>query len=158
MRKRYIAAALAFLLVGSVGAHADFDVLPRGASAIIATLLKTANSWTAGQAVTPTVGGTQSAGGTYTPDFSVSNSVTLIFGAGNLTIANPNNIKAGQSYIIDLTQDGTGSRTVTWGPDFKWQAAAAPTLSTAANAEDVISCWAATISKLICTLAVKGAG
>jgi len=113
-----------------------------------------ANAFTAGQSVTPTAGGTQSAGGTYTPNFGTSNSVTLTFGAGNLTIANPTNIAAGQAYVIALTQDATGSRTVTWGADYKWAGGTAPTLSTAANAKDVISCWTDTASTVNCTLAV----
>jgi hypothetical protein len=114
-------------------------------------------SFTKGQAVTPTTGGTQSAGGTLTPDFSLANSVTATFGAGNLTIANPTNVKAGQQYVLSLTQDGTGSRTVTWGANYKWQGGTAPTLSTAASAKDIISCWADTTTTINCTLAVKGA-
>lgn len=114
-------------------------------------------AWTKGQAVTPTVGGAQAAGGTLTPDFSLSNAITATFGAGNLTIANPTNVKVGQSYVIALTQDGVGSRTVTWGANYKWASATAPTLSTAASAKDVISCWADTTTTINCTLAVKGA-
>jgi hypothetical protein len=122
-----------------------------------AARLSVSQSFTAGQAVTPTAGGTQSAGGTLTPNFALSNSVTATFGAGNLTIANPTNVKAGQQYVIALTQDGTGSRTVTWGTNYKWQGGTAPTLSTAANAKDIISCWADTTTTINCTLAVKGA-
>ena len=122
-----------------------------------AVALNVSQSWTAGQAVTPTTGGTQSAGGTFTPDFSTSNSVTLTFGAGNLTIANPTNIKAGESYVIALTQDGVGSRTVTWGANFKWAGGTAPTLSTTASAKDIISCWTDTTTTINCVLAVKGA-
>lgn len=99
-----------------------------------------------------TVGGTQSAGGTYTPNFQTSCSVTLTFGAGNLTIANPTNLTAGHTYQIALTQDATGSRTVTWGGDFKWAGGTAPTLSTAAADTDIISCWASTATTLDCTL------
>jgi hypothetical protein len=121
------------------------------------SFLNVNQSFTKGQAVTPTTGGTQSAGGTLTPDFSLSNSVTATFGAGNLTIANPTNVKAGQQYVLALTQDGTGSRTVTWGANYKWQGGTAPTLSTAASAKDVISCWADTTTTINCTLAVKGA-
>jgi hypothetical protein len=126
-------------------------------SGVGGALLSGNNAWTAGQAVTPTTGGTQSPAGTFTPDFSLSNSVTLTFGAGNLTIANPTGVKAGQSYVIALTQDATGSRTVTWGTNYKWAGGTAPTLSTAASAKDIISCWADTTTTINCTLAVKGA-
>lgn len=103
------------------------------------------------------VGGTQSSGGTYTPNFNSGNSVTLTFGAGNLTVANPTNITAGFNYIIGLTQDAVGGRTVTWGSDFKWGGGVAPTLSTAAAAKDILSCWADTSSTLECTLAIVNA-
>jgi hypothetical protein len=117
-------------------------------------------AWTAGQAVTPdtaTQCGTQSAAGTMTPNFALSNSCVATFGAGNLTIANPTNVKAGQTWILSLTQDGTGSRTVTWGSQYKWAGGTAPTLSTAASAKDVISCFSDTTTTHNCTLAVKGA-
>jgi len=126
-----------------------------------ATLAKlaTSQSFTAGQAVTPTAGGTQTAGGTLTPDFSTSNSVTATFGAGNLTVANATNVKAGQTYVFVLTQDATGSRTVTWGANYKCQGgcATALALSTAAGAKDLISCFADTTTTLNCLLAIKGA-
>ncbi len=38
-----------------------------------------------------------------------------------------------------LTQDGTGSRTVTWFANIKWAAATVPTLSTAADKTDVFT-------------------
>lgn len=41
--------------------------------------------------------------------------------------------------LLMLTQDGTGSRTVTWPSGVKWVGAAAPTLSTAAGATDIVS-------------------
>ncbi len=114
--------------------------------------------WIKGQAVTPTAGGTQSPAGTLTPDFSASNSITATFGAGNLTIANPTNVKVGQSYMIVLTQDSVGSRTITaWGGNYKWAGGTAPTLSTNGNAKDVIACFADTTATINCALAVKGA-
>lgn len=41
--------------------------------------------------------------------------------------------------ILKLTQDGTGSRIVTWPAACKWPGGTAPTLSTAANAVDIVS-------------------
>lgn len=117
-----------------------------------AALLGTNQSYTKGQAVTPTAAGTQSAAGTLTPDFSASNSTTFTFGAGNLTIANPTNVKAGQTYQFKATQDGTGSRTIAWGTNYKWAGGSAPTLSTAAGKSDIISCWADTTTTINCTL------
>lgn len=42
------------------------------------------------------------------------------------------------SFGLYLTQDATGSRTVTWPASVKWAGGTAPTLSTAANAIDVL--------------------
>ena len=55
---------------------------------------------------------------TVTPDQDVAE--THIIGAltGNITIANPTFPSRGQTLRIIFTQDGTGSRTVTWGGDF----------------------------------------
>lgn len=52
------------------------------------------------------------------------------------TFANP---QAGACYILELQQDGTGSRTVTWsGATIVWADAVTPTLTTTANRKDVI--------------------
>lgn len=45
---------------------------------------------------------------------------------------------AGTSLALALTQDGTGSRTVTWPSNVKWPGGTAPTLSTAAGAVDYL--------------------
>jgi hypothetical protein len=60
---------------------------------------------------------------------------------GNYTIANPTNLVDGGTYILEIVQDGVGSRTVSWGANYKWlnSGGAAPTLSTTAGAVDIIS-------------------
>ena len=58
---------------------------------------------------------------------------------GNSVLENPINAKAGQTGSIYLTQDATGSRTVTFGTAWYWAGGVAPTLSTTANAVDVIN-------------------
>lgn len=57
---------------------------------------------------------------------------------GNRTISNPTNTKVGQKGRLIIQQDATGSRTVTWGANFKFANGSAPVLSTAANAVDVL--------------------
>jgi len=74
-------------------------------------------------------------GATITPDFATANNFTVTLG-GNRTIANPTNLTAGQSGSIFLVQDGTGSRTASWGSYWDFAGAAAPTLTTDANAVD----------------------
>lgn len=48
-------------------------------------------------------------------------------------------VAAGKSFLVRLTQDATGSRTATWPATVKWPGGLAPTLSTAAGKQDVIS-------------------
>lgn len=46
---------------------------------------------------------------------------------------------AGKSFTLLLTQDATGSRTVTWPASVKWASATAPTLSTGAGKKDLLA-------------------
>ena len=57
---------------------------------------------------------------------------------GNRTLSNPTNLRVG-TYMLIVKQDATGSRTLTWGTAYKFPAGAKPTLTTSANAIDVIS-------------------
>ena len=72
-------------------------------------------------------------------------SVTL---AGNRTLANPTNTVAGHSGSIFITQDGTGSRTLAYGANFKFVGGTAPTLSTTAAAVDRIDYVVAAATKI----------
>lgn len=58
---------------------------------------------------------------------------------GNRTMAAPSNLNAGQTYILRVIQDVNGSRTITWNAVFTWASGNAPTLSTAANAIDLVT-------------------
>ena len=96
-------------------------------------------TWTAAAPVT------LADGATITPDFGAGINFVVTLG-GNRTLANPTNVKPGQAGIILVKQDGTGSRTLTWGSHFKWPSATAPTLSTTASRVDKIFYWAETSS------------
>jgi len=72
-------------------------------------------------------------------------SVTL---AGNRTLANPTNTVAGQSGSIFITQDGTGSRTLAMGTNFKFAGGTAPVLSTAASSIDRLDYVVAAATKI----------
>ena len=76
-------------------------------------------------------------GATITPDFSAANNFSVTLG-GNRTLANPTNQTAGQSGVIVITQDATGSRTLAYGTYWKFPSGTAPTLTTTANAVDVL--------------------
>ena len=77
-------------------------------------------------------------GATITPDFNVTNNFQVTL-AGNRTLANPTNQTAGQSGIIRIVQDATGSRTLAYGSNWKFSNGAAPVLTTTANAVDILA-------------------
>ena len=97
-------------------------------------LLATAQNWTAGQRGEITA---LTSAATVTPDMADSNHFSCTM-AHNITFANPSNLTAGQTGSIFLTQDGTGSRTASWGGYWDWAAGTAPTLTTTAAAVDRI--------------------
>ena len=90
-----------------------------GAGAVGSTLTDTSNS------------------GSIVLDFDTYQNFVLT-ATGNITLANPSTESAGQSGIIILIQDGTGSRTLSLGTDYETAGGAGLTISTAANAVDVI--------------------
>ena len=57
---------------------------------------------------------------------------------GNRTL-NFTNAKPGASYILQVVQDGTGSRTLTWDANIEWAGGVAPTLSAGAGADDIFT-------------------
>ena len=91
-----------------------------GAGAVGSTLTDTSNS------------------GSITLDFDTYQNFVLT-ATGNITLANPSTESVGQSGIIVLIQDGTGSRTLSLGTDYETAAAAGLTISTAASAASVIA-------------------
>lgn len=77
-------------------------------------------------------------GATITPNFATSNHFTVTLG-GNRTLANPSNLVAGQSGVIFVLQDATGSRTLSYGSSWDFTGGTAPTLSTGASAVDLLA-------------------
>ena len=75
--------------------------------------------------------------GTVDLDFAVNTNFVLTL-TGNITSLTASNEVAGQSGIIVCIQDGTGSRTLSLHGDYETAGGSGITLSTAANAVDVI--------------------
>lgn len=73
--------------------------------------------------------------GTVTLDMSLAN-FTSFTATGNITLANPSNLVAGQSGLIQMTQDGTGGRTLSLGSQWKFAGGVAPTATATASAVD----------------------
>ena len=93
--------------------------------------------------------------GTITLNFATANnfSLTLNDNASN-TLDTPTNLTAGQSGVIYITQDGTGSRTLSYHTNWDFAGGTVPTLSTAANAVDVL-CYAVRTTGSIAATLIK---
>ena len=85
--------------------------------------------------------------GTPIVSLSAATSVALDLSSGNdfgitlgnaTTLVNPTNAKIGQTGTIAVKQDGTGSRTLSYGDAYNFASGTAPTLSTAAAATDIL--------------------
>jgi hypothetical protein len=94
-------------------------------------LLETGSVWGAVGEITLTDSATISVN---IADF-INAKVTL---GGNRTLGNPFNTKAGHTGYIRIIQDATGSRTLSFGANWKFAGGVAPVLSTAANAVDML--------------------
>lgn len=70
------------------------------------------------------------------------------------SLNNPSNFKTGQSGLIVITQDGTGSRTLSYGSQWKFPGGA-PVLSTSAGAVDVLSYYVFSTGSLILATLTK---
>lgn len=86
----------------------------------------------------------------YTPTQTLTDGVTISWDAlqsaaaevtltGSGRTITPSNLVAGGTYLLFVKQDATGGRTVTTWTNFRWPGGFAPTLSTAANAVDIIT-------------------
>jgi hypothetical protein len=82
-------------------------------------------------------------------DLAANNHFSVTLG-GNRTLDNPTNIVAGTSGSFFITQDGTGSRTLSYGSYFDFKAGVAPVLTTTAGAVDRIDYIARTTTSLHC--------
>ena len=122
--------------------------IPAGASISGYAALATAQSFTKAQrgAVVALTDGA-----TITPDFSLGNNYSVTLG-GSRTLANPTNLTAGQSGVIVVTQDATGSRTLAYGSYWKFPGGTAPTLTTTASAVDVLAYYVESSTRITARL------
>ena len=91
---------------------------------------------------TPIVSGTDAS--TVTFDLNESNTHRVTLG-GDRTLA-ITNVSYGQKFTTRLTQDVTGSRTVTWFNDIHWAGGTAPTLTTTAHKSDLFGFMSTAVS------------
>ena len=89
------------------------------------------------------------AAGTLTLDMNTANHFKVVIN-GNITIANPSNITAGQGGSIVLTANG--SYTTSFGSQWRFAEGSAPTLSTSSGKQDRLDYYVAS-SNTIHTIA-----
>ena len=97
--------------------------------------LATAQSFTAAQRGATLTDATNT--GNITLNYDTHQNFVLTF-TGNVTLDNPTTDVVGQSGVMVIIQDGTGSRTLSLGTDYETVGGAGITLSTAAGALDVL--------------------
>jgi hypothetical protein len=78
-------------------------------------------------------------GGTITWDCDQGSSATLQLALLAGTLANLTNPEVGAHYTLIVKQDGTGGRTLGFGSYYKFSGGVPPTITTTANAVDVLS-------------------
>jgi len=113
-------------------ADADVIEIPTGT-----TDVTVAGKFTGGKIVLAATDTDTSNTGSVTIDFSTNQNFVLTL-TGNVTLANPSTESIGQAGVFVFIQDGTGGRTLSLGTDYESPAGAGITLSTAANAIDVV--------------------
>ena len=113
-------------------ADADVIEIPTGG-----TDVTVAGKLTAGKILLGNTDTDTSNTGSVTLDYSANQNFVLTF-TGNVTLANPSTEAVGQAGVIVCIQDGSGSRTLSLESQYKTVGDGGITLSTAANAVDII--------------------
>ncbi len=92
-------------------------------------------------------------GATIAVDMSLGNNFSVTLG-GSRQLGDPSNVTAGQSGVIVITQDGTGSRTLNYAGT-KWKfsggSSSAPQLTTTAGAVDVLAYYCESATRITVT-------
>jgi hypothetical protein len=95
-------------------------------------------------------------GPTIAVNASLGNDFRVTIGASR-TVANPTGGVDGQRITIVVTQGGSGGNTLTWGNEYNFGAAGAPTLSKFADQVDVIGfIYNAAMIRWLCVGAALG--
>jgi hypothetical protein len=99
-------AAAARTTLGAAASGANTDITSLAAGTTLTNPINTTQALTDGATIN------------WNANSGAMGTVTL---GGNRTFAAPTNLKSGGFYTLQITQDGTGSRTVTWNAVFKAQ-------------------------------------
>ena len=81
-------------------------------------------------------------------DFSLGNNFSFVIGA-NITLNNPTGITTGQSGVIHITQDDTGSRTLAFQSYWNFANGSAPTITAGAGTTSVLTYYVHDYNQII---------
>lgn len=123
-------------------------------TALVAALMATVIGWTAGSSIVRAdspfrltrwlgIRTTQNSGTSFTVNLAngILHNVTLTGNVTAITFSNLPTTGYMSTWTIALTQDGTGSRTVTgWPAAVKWPGGTVPTVSATAGRTDIVQC------------------
>jgi hypothetical protein len=134
---------------GTEDTFPNLDNHLRQVYAFLAVLRAQANAFDAGTGLAPLAGATFTGAvsitsvaltdaATIATNAALSNTFRVTLGA-NRVLGNPTALRDGGVYRWLVKQDGTGSRTLSYGTFFAWPGGTAPTLTTTADAVDVIT-------------------
>ena len=135
---------------------ADANLIPVSAADIRFVTASVASSITAAKTFTaPVIGNVTSLtdAASIAIDMGVGNDFAITL-AGNRTLSAPTNVTPGQTGYIYVAQDGTGSRTLAFNSAYIFVSGTAPTMSTTANAIDLLV-YNAKTTTAITTVVVK---
>lgn len=135
------------LASSNAGSAVDFAA---GTKVVFCTAPATlwAGGWDRNQRVVPY---TLSDGANIAVDASLSNNFKVTLG-GNRTLDNPTNLADGMVLNFVIKQDGTGARTLAFGSKYDFGDAGTPTLTSAADKIDFMSCYYdSAADKLLCS-------
>ena len=91
-----------------------------------------------------------------TLDFSTGNNFSLTLGA-SIVLENPTGVTTGQSGMILILQDGTGSRTLSFGSSWDFPSATPPTVTATADALSSLVYFARSTTSIV-TNSILGIG
>lgn len=135
---RYVGATASGAPVSGTFAVGDF-VVDQSGRFWTCTSAGSPGTWVLAATVVEQVNTHGNTGSSYTiPDVTSATIHRLTLNAANVTLAFPT-ASAGKSFVIEATQDATGSRAITWPGTVKWPLATAPLLATAAAHVDVFT-------------------
>lgn len=129
------------IAAGNISQAAGAPFLTQNLQTILSALagyaqLGATQAWTKGQSGTPVP---ITFASTVTPNFAAANNFIVTGISSNFTLANPTNLVAGQSGVIECTQNGTGGFSISsFGSSYIGPNGSKPNLTATANGTDLL--------------------